>query len=73
VIALHVFREGHHVLVRALLQRLLRGLNIELPGRISNVRDLRIGELGVLRRSDAGREQQCRERAGEPDEYHDSL
>ena len=71
VIALHISREGHHVLVLAFLQRQLRGRDVELTRRISDVRNLRIGGSGALRRSDAGCEQQSCKRAGKPDEYHD--
>jgi len=49
VIALHVCRERHHVLVLAFLQRQLCGCDVELTCRISDVSDLRVGRFRALR------------------------
>jgi hypothetical protein len=57
VITLHVLRKGDHVLVVALLQRLLRGLDVKLTRRVGDVGDLRIGEFGALRLHGRGRKQ----------------
>ena len=46
MVAHHVLREITDFLVFGFLQRLLGGLDIELPRRVGNVCDLRIGRLG---------------------------
>jgi len=48
VIALHVLRKGDHVLVVALLQRLLCGFDVKLTRRVGDVGNLGIGEFGAL-------------------------
>ena len=57
VVTLHVLRKGDHVLVVALLHRLLRGLDVKLTRRVGDVGDLGIGEFGALRQDSGGRKQ----------------
>jgi len=58
----HIVGEGAHVLVLRFLQRLLGRLDIDLAGRIGDVRDLRIGGLGALRQRRQRRQAQRGER-----------
>jgi hypothetical protein len=46
VVAHHIVREVANFLVLGFRQRLLRGLDVELPRGIGNMRDLRIGRFG---------------------------
>jgi len=54
VITLHVLRKGDNIFVAALLQRLLRGLDVKLTRRVGDVGDLGIGEFGALRQDSHG-------------------
>src|SRR5579864_867039 len=70
VVALHVLGEGANLLVLALRQRLLGGVDIELARRVGDVRDLRIGRFGALRRRRAGGDHHGGKRAGYLNELH---
>ena len=59
MIALHVGREGAHVLVAALFLGLLGHGDIQLSGRIGDVSDLRIAWFGAFCREDRSGCAQC--------------
>ena len=51
MVAHHVVGESADVLVLGFRQRLLGGLDVELPRRVGDMGDLRIGRLGALART----------------------
>jgi len=56
MVAHHVLRELLHLLVACLFEGLLRGLDIDLARRVSDVRDLRISQFCSLRHRNAAGE-----------------